>query len=175
MKNSKLTNKLYVLAGFFIAIIVAGLIFVAIEQTIQSLAVQSTPVPNQASATNTASSSPYAVLSPATVPSKTAECSTPISFASNGTSGPITCSNGDLNIKEWKALATVEPSVMTLGYSPSLSQVEAAICTDVRNTRSDSNTNYASLIEANVYNISKLYYGWSFSTNPISILSSGQC
>src|ERR1700691_5550518 len=53
------------------------------------------------SSNSTSGNSQYAVLSPATVPSKTAECSQQISFSSNGDSGPVTCGSGGLNILEW--------------------------------------------------------------------------
>ncbi len=175
MKNDKYSSRIYTLAGFIVAIMIAGLIVFGIEQSIKSTAVPNTVNPNQTASSNPNTFNSYAILSPATVPSKVAECSTNISFATNGTSGPITCPNGDLNVSEWKALATVEPSVMTLGYTPSLSQVEAAICSDVRNTKSDSNTNNANLIEAVVYRISALYYGWTFSSDPTTVLNTPNC
>lgn len=113
-------------------------------------------------------SNPYAVLSPATVPSKTAECTQQLSFNSDGSSGPYQCANGDLNATEWKALSALEPKVMTLGYSATAAQVQATIC-------SDTNANLSNAIETNAYNISALYYGWSFNPSPTSVLADGSC
>lgn len=126
---------------------------------------KSAPIPAPASS--------YAVLSPATVPSKTAECTQPISFASNGTSGPVQCANGDLNATEWNALSALEPTVMSLGYSATSAQVQSALCADANASNSDANTKNSSLVEATVYQISVLYYGWNFPGNPASVLSSG--
>lgn len=108
---------------------------------------------------STPASNPYAILSPAAVPSKTAECTQALTFASNGDSGPAACSNGDLNITEWNALAALEPSVLKLGYNASSAQVQAAICADI-------NTNIISAIESTVYQIAALYYGWNFNPAP---------
>lgn len=173
------TDRMYALGGFLLAALLAFLIVLGINGleggSVKSSQAQQPSSSSTAPATSV-STNPYAVLAPATVPSKVAECSQAISFASNGTSGPVQCANGNLNIKEWSALAANEPTVMTLGYSPTLSQVENAICTDVKNTQSDANTNNASQIEGVAYQISNLYYGWNFSSaNPMSVLSSGKC
>jgi hypothetical protein len=117
----------------------------------------------------------YAVLSPATVPSKVAECNTPITFASNGNSGPIQCSNGDLNVTEWNALSALEPSIMSLGYGATPSQIQPALCNDANASDSDANTKNSIPVEMTVYQISALYYGWNFSTNPTSVLTDGGC
>ena len=116
----------------------------------------------------TKSTSNYEILSPATVPPKTAECSQQISFSSNGDSGPISCSAGGLNILEWNSLAALEPSVMTLGYSATFAQVQSALCADVKE-------NISNAIEATTYQISDLYYGWNFSANPTTVITNGTC
>ena len=126
---------------------------------------------NSATSTNTttsSSSSAYTVLSPATVPSKTAECSQQISFSSNGDSGPITCSSGGLNVLEWNALAALEPKVMALGYGATPAQIQSALCSDVR-------VNISNTIELTTYQISSLYYDWSFTTDPSVVLTNGTC
>lgn len=115
-----------------------------------------------------AANSAYAVLSPATVPSKTAECSLGITYGSNGVPGPVQCSNGDLNSTEWNALAALEPSVLILGYNVNASQVQTALCNDVA-------ANISNPIELTVYQIAGLYYGWNFSTNPSVVLTNGTC
>jgi hypothetical protein len=115
------------------------------------------------------------VLSPATVAPKIAECSQKLTYASNGDSSPIQCSNGDLNVLEWNALSALEPSVMTLGYNATESQVESALCSDAGDSDSDANTNASNIIETTTYQISALYYGWNFSSNPAAELSNGTC
>jgi hypothetical protein len=125
---------------------------------------------SSASATNA-----YAILSPATVASKTAECSQQLTFDSNGDSGPITCPDGDLNLTEWNALAALEPSIFTLGPSPTVAQVQAALCADTNDSDSDANTSNSKIIEMTVYHIAQLYYGWSFTSDPTVVLSNGSC
>jgi hypothetical protein len=125
--------------------------------------------------TSTPPTDSYAVLSPATVPSKVPECSTPVSFQSNGNSGPIQCSNGDLNVTEWNALAALEPSVMSLGYNATASQVQTALCNDANASDSDANTKNSFIVEGTVYQITALYYGWNFASNPSVVLTNGSC
>ena len=124
----------------------------------QPLSTQATPVVNSA----------YAVLSPATVPSKTVECAQSITYAGNGVPGPVQCSNGGLNSTDWNALAALEPSSLKLGYNANPSQVQTALCNDV-------SANISNPIELTVYQIASLYYGWSFSTNPSVVLTNGTC
>lgn len=118
---------------------------------------------------NTAGASTYLTLAPATVESKTAECSTPITVSNDADSGPIKCSNGDLNATEWQYLyKTTNLSVMTLGYSATEQQVKNAICTDISSTR--TNNDGATLpIEGTALDISTLYYGWSSTYTQINI------
>ncbi len=125
---------------------------------------------NQSSVIKTSNSAanPYATLSPASVPSKTLECSQAVSYASNGVPGPVQCANGYLNKNDWQALAALEPSVLSLGYNATSTQVEAGLCSDVK-------ANISNPIEETVYQIASLYYGWNFNPNPATILSSGSC
>jgi hypothetical protein len=126
-------------------------------------------------AATTPSANSYAVLSPATVPSKVPECAAPISFQSNGNSGPVQCSSGDLNATEWNALAALEPSVMSLGYSATSAQVQNALCADASASSSDANTKNSNVVETTVYQITALYYGWNFASNPSAVLTNGTC
>jgi len=121
------------------------------------------------------STNAYAILSPATVPSKVPECSQQLTYASDGDSSPIQCADGDLNVLEWNALATLEPSVMTLGYSATASEVQSALCKDASDSNSDANTSAANVIEATTYQITALYYGWNFTSDPSAVLSNGGC
>jgi hypothetical protein len=118
--------------------------------------------------TTNSTSSSYAVLSPATVPSKTAECTQAISFSSNGDSGPISCTAGGLNITEWNSLAALEPTVMALGYGATSIDVQSALCADVQE-------NISNPIEVTTYQIAALYYGWNFSSNPTAVITNGTC
>lgn len=132
-----------------------------------STATVSTSVSAAKTSTSSTESS-YAVLSPASVAPKVSECSQTVTFSSNGSSGPITCANGELNVLAWKALAALEPKVMTLGYSATATQVQAALC-------ADTGANVSNPIEETNYQIAALYYGWNFTTNPSVVLTNGTC
>lgn len=132
------------------------------SQQSSSTAASSSSSPNQTTSVS------YTTLSPAQVPSKVAECSQTVTYSSNGNSGPVQCSNGDLNVQEWTALAALEPTVMKLGYSATSSQVQSALCNDV-------SENISNPIEETVYQISSLYYGWHFSSNPEADITNGTC
>lgn len=168
--NSGLTQGLI---GFFSVVLLAVVGYLVFHASAQSTRTNTTSGNNQSS--TVVSSNPYAVLSPATVASKTAECTTPITYASNGDSSPVTCSNGDLNVTEWNALATLEPKVMSLGPSATEAQVQSALCSDATDSASDANTSNSNAIEATTYTISALYYGWNFASNPSVVLTNGTC
>jgi hypothetical protein len=130
------------------------------------------PVSSTTTATTTPattkSTASYATLSPATVPSKAPECTQALTFSSDGDSSPIQCSNGDLNVTEWNTLGAFEAKVMTLGYAATSTQVRAALCSDV-------NANVSNAIEETIYQITSLYYGWHFSSNPSVVITNGTC
>jgi hypothetical protein len=159
------TFILLVLAGYFMLRNTASPVLSASSSNNKSVST-STTSDNQES---------YAVLSPATVPSKVPECSQALTYASDGDSSPVECANGDLNIQEWNSLSALEPEVMTLGYTPSFSQVQAALCKDASDSDSDANTKASNIIEATTYQISALYCGWSFSSDPSVVLTNGTC
>jgi len=107
----------------------------------------------------------YKVLPPATIASKTAECSQQLTTANDGSTGPITCSNGYLNVLEWNDLFKSDtPAFITLGYNATETQVQTAICSNLMNNNLDKTM----VIEGNAYSIAALYYGWNFSTNPMT-------
>lgn len=129
--------------------------------------------PVAGTSTSTASSTPststaYATLSPASVPSKVVECNQAVSYASNGVPGPVQCTNGELNAADWKALAALEPKILSLGYGASAASVQATLCSDVK-------ANISNPIEITAYQIASLYYGWSFSSNPSVVITNGTC
>jgi hypothetical protein len=117
----------------------------------------------------------FAVLSPATVASKVAECQQAITYASSGSPSPLQCSNGYINVTAWQALSALEPTVMSLGYGASESQVQTAICADANAADEDSSASTSNAIEGSVYQISKLYYGWNFGSDPSAVLTNGTC
>lgn len=121
--------------------------------------------------TNTSSSNAYAVLKPATVPSKIAECQQAITYASDGNPSPVRCSNGDLNILAWDAISAQEPTVIKLGYSPTLSQLESSMCADARAANLDHNIAVYTPLEATAYELASLYYGWNFNINPRTVMN----
>jgi hypothetical protein len=164
-----LVDLFFILLGFLIMGSVGLLVFHSLHHTSKNASTTQT----SSSGSSSTSNASYTVLSPATVPSKTAECNQQITFSSNGNSGPVQCSNGDLNVLEWNALATLEPTVLTLGYGATSIQVQTALCNDVKSSQSDANTNNADIIEGTVYQIAKLYYDWNFSPDPSTVLSGG--
>jgi len=123
----------------------------------------------------TAGQASFKILAPATVAPKSAECSQSVTYASSGQPVPIQCANGDLNVTAWNSLATIEPTVMSLGYSPSQTQVQSSLCQDANAANADSSSSASNAIELEVYQISALYYGWHFPSDPSIVLSNGTC
>jgi hypothetical protein len=152
----------YTVVGLILAVVLAFVIFIVIHKLLTVNSPSSTAVGSVTAA------NPYAVLSPATVPSKVAECSTAITIANDGAPGPIQCSNGNINVTAWNSLDALEPSVMSLGYTPTVNQLQSALCSDVQ-------ANVANVIEQTVYQISALYYGWTFSSSVTAPITNGTC
>lgn len=157
-----IVNTVIAVVAFFI-IVICGIWLLNKSQGASTTSGNSTSNSNTQTSTST-----RAILKPATVPPKVLECQQAISFNSSGLSGPIQCSNGDLNTIEWQSLASLEPKIMTLGYNASQSQAQSALCSDVANNISNN-------IEQINFQISSLYYGWSFSSNPTVVLTNGDC
>jgi len=156
--------------GLLISLIVAALVAAGGIYVFSQNNKHPSPLPssNSTKQRTTSATNLYAVLVPATVASKSAECTQTISYASNGVPGPVQCSNGDLNATDWAALAALEPQVLTLGYGASSSQVQSALCSDVQ-------SNISNPIEETIYQIAVLYYGWNFSSDPSVVISNGTC
>ncbi len=102
------------------------------------------------------------VLTPATVPPKVQECYQTVGYSSTGVPSPLTCVNGAINVNAWNAISAQEPKVMSLGYSPNVSVVQAAVCSDISAASSDSAPGADNDLESSAYQISALYYGWNF-------------
>ena len=165
--RSSATVSLLIATGAFVAVAVIGyLVYLAFAG--------SAPTVSQATSTASDNNTAYAILKPATVPSKIAECSQPLSYQSDGNPSPIQCPDGYLNKAAWNALAALEPTVMKLGYTPTQAQVESAICTDGNAANADSTSAILAPLETSAYRLASLYYGWSFSINPTAILA-GSC
>ena len=83
-------------------------------------------------------------------------CTKPVVLTADGNAKPLTCSNGDLNVRAWQYYASISASVLGMGLVPTQGQVESAICDDLK-------ANHATRVEeANGYSLAKLYYGWTF-------------
>jgi hypothetical protein len=118
-----------------------------------------------ATAPSTSAPSSRLVLSPARIPPKVDECSQQLTFAQDGNAGPISCSNGALNVVAWRYFASGKHSVMSLGPYATPAQVGDALCTDGPPIP----------IETSAYQLAALYYGWSFTQNPSAVLTQGGC
>ncbi len=154
----------------FIIVVIIGYFIYSSLNTYNSNVTQIQPATsNTKSKINTT----YAILKPASVPSKVAECSASLTYSSDGNPSPLQCPNGDLNVLAWNSLSALEPQVMKLGYNPSQTQVENAICKDGNAAAVDSAPVILAPIETSIYQISSLYYGWHFSINPAQLLASG--
>jgi hypothetical protein len=83
-------------------------------------------------------------------------CAKPVVISADGNALPLTCSNGDLNVRAWQYYASISASVLGLGLNPTQGQAESAICDDL-------NHNHATRAEeSNGYRLARLYYGWTF-------------
>lgn len=164
------TGPLIIASLSFIVVVVIGYF---IYSSLNSHSSKTTQLQPATSNTNSKINTTYAILKPATVPSKVAECSANLTYASDGNPSPLQCPNGDLNVLAWNSLSALEPKVMKLGYNPSQTQVENAICKDGNAADVDSAPTILAPIETSIYQISSLYYGWHFSINPAQLLASG--
>jgi hypothetical protein len=170
--NPGLNDSLYRGLGFLLVVAVSYLV---LHHFIDGGLTASSTTNNSASSAAAPVANTYTTLSPATVPSKAAECSTAISFDAQGVPSPLTCADGDLNVQAWDSLATLEPTLLNLGYSATATQAQSAMCADVNATLSDANTKNSIVVEDTVYKIAALYYGWSFATDPTAALTNGSC
>jgi hypothetical protein len=107
------------------------------------------------------------VLRPARSLPLVALCSQPLTVYQDGNAGPILCSNGALNVSAWKYFVPLGPRVLGAGPTASLGAVQKAICRDW------SISHATDVQERTAYELAAAYYGWSFSTEPADILSSG--
>ncbi len=102
-----------------------------------------------------------AVLFPAETLPVSGECNVPITFAVDGTFGPLLCANGAVNVVAWAYYWNrYQPELMTLGREATQAQVENAICS----------TNLSNPMTTDVETLVAAYNGWSFHIDPQTIL-----
>jgi hypothetical protein len=90
-------------------------------------------------------------------------CTKPIVIGADGNALPLTCSNGDLNVRAWQYYAGISASVLGLGLNPTQGQAESAICDDLKR-------NHATRAEeSNGYQLAKHYYGWTFNIDVVNL------
>ena len=99
------------------------------------------------------------VLAPATVPSSVDECQQQLTFAVDGTAGPLKCANGDLNVLAWRHYVEAAGHLMSVGRFASPDQVLQAMCRDNNSTIP---------VEQGAYTLAQAYYGWRFVVDPSS-------
>jgi hypothetical protein len=98
-------------------------------------------------------------LPPASSPPSVDECSKRLFIAVNGTAGPLTCTNGNINVLAWRHYAKTDPLVMTLGPNATPETAGAAMCADIKGETTTSR-------EEETYRIAAVYYGWNFALDP---------
>ena len=107
--------------------------------------------------TPTTQTASRATLPPATVPSHVDECQRQLTFAVDGTAGPLKCANGDLNVLAWQHYSGAAGNLMSVGPFASPQQVLQAMC-------QDKNTTIP--VEQGAYQLALAYYGWQFAEDP---------
>jgi hypothetical protein len=99
-------------------------------------------------------------LFPASSPPVVDVCQHQLQYAVNGTAGPLTCENGELNSLAWEYYEHFNPVVMTLSRFATDGQVINAVCADQRNPQ------MTMLKERDAYRLAALYNGWQFANVP---------
>lgn len=110
----------------------------------------------------------FAVLAPATVPSKIAECHQSLGQGSDGAVGPLFCANGRLNATAWAAYARLAGSndpILKLGRHATLPHIKKALCTPQPGSNPIGSDEYA---------LAKAYYGLQ-SFDALQWMASGNC
>jgi hypothetical protein len=119
---------------------------------------KTTPTTTTTTSTSTTPNPLRAVLPPAKVPPAIDECNQKLFFGADGTAGPLTCSNGNLNAIAWKYYATAaHQKIMSLGPYATPQQAFHAMCTDKFDTLP---------LERDAYTLAMTYYGWKFGVDP---------
>lgn len=98
-------------------------------------------------------------LPPASAAPKVGLCKEQLEFAADGTAGPLTCLDGDLNVLAWEHYARIDRLVMSLGPEATPVQVGQAMCSDLTLETTVPEEEQAFAI-ANIYN------NWNFAVAP---------
>jgi len=140
--------------------VVAMLVLAGCGATTGTAAPSSTPTspPTQAP---TSTPNPL-VLAPATTPSVVGICSEQLTYGADGNAGPITCSNGAVNVLAWNYYVPMNAGLFTAGPNASPSQIESMECNGFK-SRTES---WTIPIGQSIYGLAQAYYGWSFGINP---------
>ncbi len=108
-----------------------------------------------------------ATLAPATSPPKVDECEQQLQFGADGTAGPPTCANGDVNAVAWKYYAQGgdHDRVLSLGAFATPTLALQAMCAERTTTTVPQ--------ELMAYRLARAYYGWNFAVDPSSSYPGG--
>lgn len=129
----------------------------------QSTTTPSAPSSPSAGASTASAPADLAVLTPATVPPVSAECTEQVTYDADGNVSPLTCANGGVNTVAWQNYAygqttTLDGSeLLRLGRYASPAQVYQAMCydyADVYKTKPATES---------AEEIAQAYYGWKFA------------
>jgi hypothetical protein len=123
-------------------------------------ATTTTAVPKQVVAppvaTTTTTNPARQILSPATTPPVSNECSMPISESADGNPYPSMCPTGGVNIPAWRYITISYSNILGLGAGASEQQVLQTMCA--------SSVPYGDVSLAS--EVAATYYGWSFASDP---------
>lgn len=111
----------------------------------------------------------FAILAPATVAPRIAECHESVGYGNDGAAGPLFCGSGRINATAWAVyakLAGPQAPVLKLGRDATLAQIKKALCTP----GPGGNT-----IIADEYTLAKAYYGWTAHFDALEWVSQGNC
>jgi len=94
------------------------------------------------------------------VPPSVNECQQELTFAADGTAGPVACANGDVNVVAWRYIARDgHTKILSLGTFATPQQVLQAMCNDHSSTFP---------LEEVAYRLAQTYYHWQFAVDPSS-------
>lgn len=107
-------------------------------------------------ATTTTTNAARQILSPATTPPVSDECSIPISESADGNPYPTTCPGGGINVPAWRYITIAYSNILGLGAGASEQHVLQTMCA--------SSPPYGDVEAA--AQVAATYYGWSFASDP---------
>lgn len=101
-------------------------------------------------------------LPPASAPPQVELCREQLTFAVDGTAGPIACPGGELNVLAWEHYAQLDRLVMSLGPEAGPVQVGQAMCSDLTLETTIPE-------ETEAYRLARLYNSWDFALEPTEV------